>query len=205
VVGVGLFLWGCGDSNVQTVPGGTQANKTQTATPPAGTQSTTPPSTGGASSTTGGIAWAAPSDWHDGGQRPMRVATYVIGEGDDESECGVFYFGAGQGGDVDANISRWIGQFQQPDGSNSKDKAKMGTRQVSGLKVTTIDLTGTYMSGGMSGQPTAKPGFRLLGAIVEGPQGPVFFKMTGPDAAVTLKRPQFEQLLGSVKPSGPSM
>ncbi len=51
---------------------------------------------------------------------------------------------AAQGGSVQANIERWINQIKQPDGSSSQDKAKTETATVNGLKVTTVDVTGTY-------------------------------------------------------------
>ena len=54
----------------------------------------------------------------------MRLATYQVPE---SGECGVYYFGQGQGGGVEANIDRWIGQFQ-----GSKDYAKMEKRTISG-------------------------------------------------------------------------
>ena len=58
--------------------------------------------------------------------RPMRAATYRIpaAKGDTEgAELAVFYFGQGQGGAVDANVKRWVGQFQTADGKPVPDKA----------------------------------------------------------------------------------
>jgi hypothetical protein len=132
----------------------------------------------------------------------MRMATYQVGEGASSAECAVFYFGLGQGGDIQANIDRWIGQFSQPDGSDSKSHARIDSHSVAGLKMTTIELTGTYlggMGGPMSGQSVEHAGWRLLGAIIEAPQGPVFFKLTGPDASVSAARADFDQLVASVK------
>jgi hypothetical protein len=49
------------------------------------------------------------------------------------------------------------------------------------LPVTTIDVTGQYsgMGGPMATAKTSKPGYRLLGAIIENPGGNVFLKFTG--------------------------
>ncbi len=44
-----------------------------------------------------------------------------------------------------------------------------------------------------------KPGFRMLGAIVEAPQGAVFFKMTGPANTVTKAEGGFEAMLKTLK------
>lgn len=153
--------------------------------------------------TGGGIKWTPPATWKTQGDRPMRVATYAIppAAGDKEAgELAVFYFGPGQGGAVEANIDRWIGQFEQPDGKPSKDRAKRNKKTVNGLPVTTIDLPGTYMAaaGPMSPTKVSKPGYRLLGAIVEGPQGAVFFKLTAPAKTAAASEAAFEKMLGTV-------
>ena len=57
-----------------------------------------------------GLRWTAPAGWVRQGERPMRAATYAIppAAGDKAAaECGVFFFGAGQGGSVEANLERW--------------------------------------------------------------------------------------------------
>ena len=114
----------------------------------------------------------------------MRAATYRVAAapGDPEDgECAVFYFGAGQGGGVEDNVQRWIGQFQQPEGKPSEQVAQRRKQTINGLAVTTIDVSGAYLAAGpMAPSNVRKPGFRMLGAIVEGPQGAVFFKFTGP-------------------------
>ncbi|MCZ2155017.1 MAG: hypothetical protein LC114_14140 [Bryobacterales bacterium] len=148
-----------------------------------------------AASEAGGVRWSAPEGWTREGDRPMRAASYSVpaSPGDPEAgECAVFYFGPNEGGGVDANISRWIGQMKQPDGAPSATRAK--TRKLEGsLPVTLVDLTGTYLaSGGPMMQTTAeKSNFRLLGAIVQGPQGAVFFKLTGPEKTVETNAEKF--------------
>jgi hypothetical protein len=47
--------------------------------------------------------------------------------------------------------------------------------------------------------PTGKKeNFRLLGAIVEGPQGSVFFKLTGPASTIAAAEQEFDALIGSL-------
>jgi hypothetical protein len=152
----------------------------------------------------GGVSWTTPSRWKDnpGAGSSMRAATYIIpaASGDSEgAECVVF---KNIGGGVTANIKRWIDQFEQSDGSSSDSKAKQNKETINDLSVTTVDLTGTFKGGGMmmTGQPTAKkPGYRLLGAIVEAPQGEIFFKLTGPEKTVAAAQPEFQSLLKSIK------
>ncbi|MDH5675350.1 MAG: hypothetical protein OEZ06_24730 [Myxococcales bacterium] len=136
----------------------------------------------------------------------MRAAEYGVSAEGGAGELTVFYFGPGQGGGVQANMDRWIGQFSQPDGSDSKRAAQVDERTVAGMKVTTLDLKGTF-SGGMApmmqkAAPAPQTDHRLLGAIAEGPRGPVFFKLVGPAATLEAVRAQFEQLVGSLHPAG---
>jgi hypothetical protein len=159
-----------------------------------------------AANSVAGLEWQTPAGWSRGEDRSMRVATYLLAAvpGDPEGgECAVYYFGRGQGGDVDANVERWIGQFEQPDGRKSADVAVIDETTVNGLRVTTLEMSGTYTGamGPMSGAKVEKPGFQMLGAIVEGPEGAVFFKLTGPESTIQATRPSFEELVQSVRKS----
>ena len=135
---------------------------------------------------TGDLQYKAPDGWVT--EKPssgMRVAQYRLprAEGDPEDASLVlYYFGATQGGTTQANIDRWIGQMQQPDGSSSKDKAKTGDLTINGLKVTTVDVIGTYtaeMSPG-SGERHNNTDYRLRAAVIETPKGNYFAKLVGP-------------------------
>ena len=168
------------------------------AAPAAATDTTTTAN----SPTAGGLIWNAPSPFTS---RPpkssMRVAEYGI-EDDPTAELGVFYFGADQGGSIDANMNRWIGQYTQPDGSETK--AKRSERTVNGIPVSLVEATGTYSGGmGMPGgpAPSEQKDSMLLAAIAKGPNGAVFFKLTGPRAAVTHARASFDKLVDSIKPA----
>jgi hypothetical protein len=126
----------------------------------------------------------------------MRVATYSVpaAEGDAEGgECAVFYFGTGQGGDVNSNIERWGSQFE------SAAKAVKTTMQVSGMNVTRVQISGTYLApaGPMMESQGKKENYRLLGAIVEAPEGMVFFKFTGPAKTIAAADTEFDALIGS--------
>jgi len=153
--------------------------------------------TGGEPGAAAGLRWAIPAKWKVLPERPMRVATYGVpgAQGDAGGECAVFYFGPGQGGAAEANIQRWIGQFE------AGAAAQRSTRDVGGLKVSLVEVTGTYLapSGPMMQSAGSRPGHMLRGAVVEGPQGSVFFKLTGPAQAVKASGRDFEALVGSLK------
>jgi len=148
-----------------------------------------------------GVTWTAPAGWTSQGARPMRAATYAVAAaaGDKAAaECAVYFFGAGQGGSVDANMARWESQFS----GGAAASAKVQRRTVRGLTITTLDTSGEYS--GLGG-PTASAagtvaGYRLLGAIVEAPGGNVFVKFTGPMKTIAANQQKFEQLLASFQP-----
>jgi len=147
-----------------------------------------------------GLKWTPPPGWTSQGATGMRAATYVIppASGDhDSGECVVYFFGAGQGGSVQANLDRWKGQFTRPDGGPAEPKVEK--RTIHGLPVTRIDTSGAYsgMGGPMAKAQTTRQGYRMLGAIVEGPGGNIFLKFTGPEKTIAAHQRQFDDLLGS--------
>jgi len=134
----------------------------------------------------------------------MRKAQFLLPRtsGDDaDGELVAFYFGPGQGGSVEANIDRWVGQFGQPDGSSSKEKAKITKSETAGMAVTFVDLTGTYQAPIMPGAPEHhnSPGYRLLAAVVETPEGPWFFKLVGPQKTIGKWSESFNMFIGSIR------
>lgn len=148
----------------------------------------------------GGLTWEAPAPFERRAPRSsMRVADYGIA-GDPDAELGVFYFGADQGGSVDANMARWVGQITQRDGSATQPKRSQ--RTVDGVEVELIEARGMY-SGGMAmpgaPAPSAQPDAMLLGAIAKGPEGSVFFKLVGPRPALESARGAFDELVGSIR------
>lgn len=144
----------------------------------------------------GGVRWMAPERWPSAPARPMRMATYTIPavSGGEAGECGVFYFGKGKGGSVEENLARWEKQIE------SGPPAKRSEKTVHGLTVHLLDATGSYTASGgpMMQSQEKKPGWRLLGAIVEAPEGLVFFKCVGPAATLKTAQKEFEDLVASV-------
>jgi hypothetical protein len=146
-------------------------------------------------STAGGIRWTVPAGWTAGKTNPMRVATYAVpaATGAEPGECTVFFFGSGQGR-VSENAASLGEQFE------GSPAAKRSQKTVSGMAVTLAEVEGTYLNpgGGMMTSQGKKPGYRLLGAIVEAPEGHVFFKVTGPAATMAAARAAFDGLVGSI-------
>jgi len=99
---------------------------------------------------------------------------------------------------------RWIGQMSPPDGSSAADDAVISEQMVRGQKVTLLEVSGTYRAGGMGpmSQATNKPGYRMLGAIIDTSQGPWFFKLTGPVATVEKWSDSWGEFVESLEISG---
>jgi hypothetical protein len=144
----------------------------------------------------GGVRWSVPAGWTPAPEKPMRVATYAIPaqSGQEAGECGVFFFGRGQGGSVEDNLTRWKSQFEPA------PSAKPTVQTIHGLKVHQLDLSGTYLApaGPMMQSQGKKANWRLLGAIIEAPDGLVFFKCTGPAATMGKAEKDFAALVQSV-------
>jgi len=195
---VGYLAW---NRNTQHAP--VPMTTSEPLTPPAGSgDQAAPPmsaSPGDEASNDPGLAWQVPARWTNKGPGTMRLATYTIrGHGADEAQCAVYYFGPGGGGGVDPNIERWRGEFK-----GAADERR-GNFQTKGGKVTMLRMNGTYLAhAGMMGAASdsvESPDFGLLGAIVEGPKGEVYFKLTGPEKTVRGAEREFEAMLKSITP-----
>ena len=143
----------------------------------------------------GAIDFELPAGWES--QTPssgMRSAQATIPGPGGPGDLAVFYFGPGQGGAVEANLERWVGQVE---GGSPKRESF----ESNGLNVTWIDVSGTLLPSGMGTGPSSpQPNSRLLAAVVEGPGGPWFFKATGPESTLGPQRDAFVQMLRSVRP-----
>ena len=148
----------------------------------------------------GGLSWKPPAEWTvEPSGSSMRVVTYRVPATAGDAEAGevaVFFFGAGQGGSVDANVERWYGQFTPEAGSAKPTRSE---QTVNGTRVTRVSTEGAYSTGMPGGPGTSKTAFALLGAIAEGPGGNVFFKLTGPRKTVQKAASKFDALVHSLK------
>ncbi len=146
-----------------------------------------PPSMPGGT-TVAGITFAAPSHWKNLEPSGMRQAQFrlpPVQADTSEAEVNVFYFGPKSGGGMQANLDRWIGQITLPDGSDPAKDIHRSTFTANGMPGHVVALNGSYQSGGgrpMGGGGQLLPGYRLVGVVLEGPEGSLFFKLTGPEA-----------------------
>jgi len=127
----------------------------------------------------------------------MRAGQFTYDHEDEnlaDVELVIFFFGAGQGGGTQANIDRWIGQFEGTPESKTEEK------EMGGKKVILLTAKGTYlesMGGPFSGNKTPKPDYTMLAAILPSEQGDVFLKLTGPTKSVEAMGDAFMKFTGS--------
>ena len=149
------------------------------------------------------LTWTMPAGWtNEPPSNVMRQAQYRVAGAAGDGLCVVYYFGAGQGGGPEANAERWADQFDQPDGSSSRDVLVTEASEASGMPVLLVEVTGTYKEGGMmmtGGPETANEGYMLKAAIVQGPDANWFFKFTGPEETVRANTEQFQTLVDSIQ------
>ena len=150
----------------------------------------------------GGLGYDAPAEWTSKpSPSSMRVAQWELSGDDAPAEVVIFYFGEGGGGGVDANLDRWFGQFEQPDGSSTREKATITERSVNGLELTIVDMRGTFVAPVRPGAPQRnhRLGHRMIAAVVEGGTGPWYVRVLGPEATVTKWKASVDAFLASLR------
>lgn len=157
--------------------------------------------------TIAGITFRPPSNWADLGPTGMRKANYAFGPAGsdtDSATMAVFYFGKGQGGGIKDNIERWINQMSLPGGGDPHVATTQSERTVDGMAVHWVELSGNYnpsMGGMMGNQPGEKSGYHMAAAVLEAPEGNLFFKLTGPEATAKEMIGGFKAMLLDIKKS----
>jgi hypothetical protein len=144
------------------------------------------------------LKFTVPAGWiEEERTSSMRVAQYRLPKATTDTEDAslvLYYFGQNQGGSAAANVERWVSQMKQAEGSSPKQESL----EVNGLKVTTVDVAGTYVAETAPGSGTFhnNAGYRLRAAVVETPNGNYYVKLVGPEKTVTQWNDSF---LGYIK------
>jgi hypothetical protein len=151
----------------------------------------------------GKLAFKAPGEWTKKKARSNIIEVEFEAPAAKGDEIAGRLTIMGAGGDVKQNIDRWYGQFLQPDGSDTKDKAKLEKKTIGGNPVHVVDISGTYKDtpGGpfAGGKTVNRENFRMLAAIIETKAaGNYFVKFYGPKATIAENEKAFQELLGSL-------
>lgn len=153
----------------------------------------------------GSLELSVPEGWiREAPKSSMRAAQFRLPRANGDAEDAEVAVFTRIGGSVDQNIERWIGQFTQPGGGSSSGFERTKDFIVNDLKITLVYLEGIYASRGinMNGPVMEKPDYSLLAAIVITPDGPYYFKATGPVKTVNNWAGSFASLTQSLQYSG---
>ncbi len=130
----------------------------------------------------------------------MRVAELEVPAAEGDKEAGdfvVFWFGEGGAGGVEANINRWIGQFEE-----EGRKVKIVSGESTAGKYTLVDLTGAYkkpIGPPIAGKSKRMADWRVINVFIETDAGPYFLKLDGPRKTVAAVESDFRASFGGKK------
>ena len=160
--------------------------------------------------TIGALLVKIPSDWESVPvTSSMRRAHYRLANDPDKGKPGqaeliVYHFGQGGAGGTEANLTRWYSQFSQPDKRETKDVAERTTvKTAAGTDAVVVDVAGRYVAAMQPGaeEKNNEANYRMLAAIVPGPDGPYYFKFVGPNKKVAAQKNGFVAAIESIKNS----
>jgi hypothetical protein len=151
-----------------------------------------------------GLTFQAPASWKSTPpSSQMRLAVLKVEpmEGDDyPAELVVFAFPGGAGS-VDDNVKRWQNLFKDREGN----PPRIETKKVKGknVEMTRAETSGHYHPAqfGARREPD-RPDARLLGAIIMTDGASYYLRMVGPNKTMTKLRPDFDELLSTIRVTG---
>jgi hypothetical protein len=155
-----------GASRNVKVPGGPVVAKTPEAGPAEGFETTDAPP----------VTFRVPKAWTKMPPKSsMRLAQWEVA-GEAPGDIAVFWFHAGGGGGVSANLDRWKGQVSGGEATTQEIAV------ADGIRATVLDAKGSYDAGVMPGasEHVTIADARLLAAVIECPEGPLYVKAYGP-------------------------
>ncbi|HKD35819.1 MAG TPA: hypothetical protein VKB78_03435 [Pirellulales bacterium] len=154
----------------------------------------------------GKIVLTAPADWLRKAPKVRFIEHEfaVPAEKGDSEDGRVTVMGAG--GSIEANIDRWIAQFSQADGSETKNQVAEADRKrtIAGLEVHFVDLAGTYKDMPRPFDPMSqavqRKDYRMLAAIIASPKlGNYFIKFYGPKKTIAAHADEFRKTIEGMK------
>ncbi len=146
----------------------------------------------------GKVVAAKPAEWKSVRPKINMIEHEFVAPAEGEQQARVTIMQAT--GTVEANIDRWVAQF---DGAKKED-AKVEEKDVNGMKVHVVDITGTFtqkMGGPFAPGPTEKlENHRMIGVIIESKsEGKIFIKMTGSNDVVAKLKDGVDKMVSTIE------
>jgi hypothetical protein len=152
-----------------------------------------------------GLKVATPKEWESNTPKSqMRAAEWILPGPGGDGELVVYRFPGGGGG-VQANVDRWKGQFQPPEGKTVDDVSTVKEIAGSGgLSTTLVDVRGTFVAAVQPGADAKhnEADYRMLAAIVQGSGDPFYFKLVGPTPTIDLWAAAYDDMIASFSVDG---
>ena len=149
----------------------------------------------------GWLQFEAPSTWKS---LPRKInfihADFSIPKSEGDPKDGRISFSQ-VGGGIDANLTRWVGQFKNVD-SEDEDQVKRETKKIAGNDVQLINIKGTFLdsAGGPFGPKTERENYILMGAAIKSDSGSdVYIKAYGPEKTMKANRKAIEALIAGMQ------
>lgn len=147
----------------------------------------------------GGLAFPKPAAWvWTQPSMQFRALQYAVpapaGAGTGAAELVFSVFASGDGGPIEPNVQRWIGQFRGEDGAAAP--AQRSERTIAGMPVILLELAGAYQ--GM-GAAAPRPGMKQLGAVIQAPDRTVYVRLVGPAATVDSAKGAFSAMMDGMR------
>lgn len=153
----------------------------------------------------GGLKSTPPDTWKEGRvTSSMQYKTFTLpkAEGDtDPTTLTIFQFGKGVGG-LEANLARWKGMIDPGAGKKIEDVAKIENTEISKIKVTSFDATGTYLFKPNMSDPSnvvKKENFRLINVYFPTEDTVYTLRLVGPAKSVAAAEKGFKEWLKNFK------
>ncbi|MGO9109217.1 MAG: hypothetical protein ACLP9L_08295 [Thermoguttaceae bacterium] len=145
------------------------------------------------------VHFSVPKSWIPKSHSQMLKAEFAIPKAEGDKEDGRLTV-THLGGSLEENVKRWKGQF-----GDKLDKENEETIDAGGVKITLVDLTGTFEDSRApmmaSGPAVSRPDYRMLGAIFQVPGDDLlyFIKCYGPKKTITARADEVKEYLRSLK------
>ena len=130
-------------------------------------------------------------------ENALRLANFIIPATSGASQAHLAVFAAE--GDGPTIVRGWEKRFRTEHGDPGE--ATLSKMDVDGRPILIVELAGEYMKAG-HGWYTS--GQRLLGALLQTPEGPVQIRLLGPDETIQANRDAFFALLQGIRADAPA-
>jgi hypothetical protein len=141
------------------------------------------------------LAWETPEGWEEKPGGGMRLASFVVGEGDQAADCSIISL-AGDAGGLQGNVARWMGQLDiavPPEDAFARFLSEQRTfATAGGHEGVLVDLS-TLAQGDAAASTT------MFAGVVKRRGKTIFVKLMGDRDVLEAERGRFLSLCTSLR------